>query len=43
MFAAFLASATALAPASAFAETISGALAKAYQPNSTLKPDGVCM
>ncbi|MCV3243480.1 TolC family outer membrane protein [Mesorhizobium sp. ZC-5] len=36
MFAAFLASATALAPASAFAETISGALAKAYQLNSTL-------
>lgn len=36
MFAAFLASATALAPASAFAETITGALAKAYQLNSTL-------
>lgn len=36
MFAAFLASATALAPASAFAETISGALAKAYHLNSTL-------
>ncbi|GLS32869.1 outer membrane protein [Mesorhizobium albiziae] len=36
IFAAFLASATALAPASAFAETISGALAKAYQLNSAL-------
>jgi outer membrane protein len=36
IFAVFLASATALAPASAFAETISGALAKAYQLNSDL-------
>ena len=36
IFAVFLASATALAPASAFAETISGALAKAYQLNSEL-------
>lgn len=36
IFAAFLVSATALVPANAFAETISGALAKAYQLNSSL-------
>ncbi|TJV02441.1 MAG: transporter, partial [Mesorhizobium sp.] len=36
LFAAVLASATALSSLSASAETISGALAKAYQYNSTL-------
>ena len=36
IFAAFLVSATALVPVNAFAETISGALAKAYQLNSQL-------